>query len=326
MRVLVTGAAGFIGSSIAARLLRDGHEVVGADALREYYDVRLKRASLARLEGERFTFRAVDLATADLDELLDGVDLVFHEAGQPGVRSSWGTEFDVHVRDNIVATQRLLEAARRSSTLRRFVSASSSSVYGTADRYPCRETDVPRPASPYGVSKLAAEQLCTLYGRNFDLPTVSLRYFSVYGPRQRPDMAFTRFIGRALAGRPIPILGDGTQIRDFTFVDDVVEANLAAAAADLEGGEVLNVAAGASVDLNATLDILEGIIGHPIRRDHSDRVPGDVLRTGGSSERAHELIGWVPRVTLEAGLQQQVAWFTAEGIDHAGELDLPDAA
>ena len=198
MKALVTGVAGFIGSTLAKQLLSDGHEVIGIDALTDYYEVSIKRHNLAGIGRERFTFHHGDLNGLDLDDLLSGVDWVFHQAGQPGVRMSWGEDFAIYVRENVLATQRLLEAARRAPSLQRLVYASSSSVYGNADTYPTPETARTQPLSPYGVTKLAAEQLCSLYAANFGLPTVSLRYFTVYGPGQRTDMAFTRFVRAAV--------------------------------------------------------------------------------------------------------------------------------
>jgi len=319
VKYLVTGAAGFIGSALAARLLGEGHTVVGIDAMRPYYDLALKRANIAPLRAAGLTMIESDLQSIDLDEALDGVDVVFHEAGQPGVRSSWGSEFDVHLHDNIRATQRLLEAAQRTAGLKRLVYASSSSVYGSAARYPTIETDVPHPMSPYGVSKLAAEQLCTLYGRTFGVPTVSLRYFTVFGPGQRPDMAFSRFISAALSGGEISILGDGEQMRDFTFVEDVVDANLAAGVSTCDPGEVFNVSGGASITVNGALDAIESIVRSPLRRRYDDRVPGDVRRTGGSTDKIHAALGWQPSTSLEHGLRRQVEWLRARVVKRGSD-------
>jgi nucleoside-diphosphate-sugar epimerase len=313
VKALVTGAAGFIGSRIAARLLAEGHDVVGVDALTDYYDPRIKLANLERLAG-RFRFVEGDLNTVDLGALLDGVEVVFHEAGQPGVRASWGTSFQHYTADNIDATQRLLEAAVRSGGLRRFVYASSSSVYGDAERYPTRETDRPQPVSPYGVTKLAAEHLCVLYARNHGLPTVALRYFTVYGPGQRPDMAFTRFCTALRDGREIELYGTGEQVRDFTYVDDVVEANLRVAQADAAAvppGTVLNVAGGSSTTVNEVLELLGEISGETVRVARRPAVPGDVWRTGGSTDAIKAAIGWAPHVDLRTGLQEQYRWASA---------------
>lgn len=313
MKALVTGVAGFIGSNIARRLLADGHDVVGVDALTDYYDPQIKRSNLRRADDSRFRFVEGDLNTLDLASLLADTEVVFHEAGQPGVRSSWGRDFGRYASDNICATQRLLEEARQSGSLRRFVYASSSSVYGNAERYPTEETDRPQPVSPYGVTKLAAEHLCSLYAHNYGLPTVSLRYFTVYGPGQRPDMAFTRFCRWVHAGSPIQLYGTGEQIRDFTYVDDVVEANLRVGDADtaqVPAGAVYNVAGGSSVSMNEVLELLGTISGKEVRVERSAAVPGDVLRTGGTTDAIRRATGWDPKVGLREGLEEQYRWAT----------------
>uniref|UniRef100_A0A5Q5CC74 NAD-dependent epimerase/dehydratase n=1 Tax=Mycobacterium sp. (strain JLS) TaxID=164757 RepID=A0A5Q5CC74_MYCSJ len=310
-RVLITGIAGFVGSTLGERLIANDPsiEVIGIDRYTDYYPKSIKEANLEVLREYGVRILDEDILEANLDNLLDGVDVVFHQAGQPGVRRSWGDSFDAYLRDNILASQRLLEAARRSTSLRRFVYASSSSVYGDAERYPTLETDTPQPRSPYGVTKLAAEHLMGLYAQNFGVPTLSLRYFTVFGPRQRPDMAFTRFIARTLAGRPIEIFGSGEQIRDFTFVDDVVSANLAAAtAAGVLPGTVYNISGGASVTVNEILATLEEILDGPILTHRAETVAGDVFRTGGSNEAARRGIGWEPTVSLHEGLRRQVEW------------------
>lgn len=307
MKAVVTGAAGFVGSHLVERLVRDGWDVLGVDNLTPYYDVVQKRSNLAELGAlEGFESVSADLRTADLNPLLEGAPVVFHQAGQPGVRASWA-EFDSYVDHNILVTQRLLEAAREAS-VRRFVFASSSSVYGDADIYPTTEATLPRPKSPYGVTKLAAEHLCGVYARNWDLPTVSLRYFTVFGPRQRPDMAFHRLIEASLGRGTFPLYGTGEQIRDFTYVDDVVDANVVAAEADIDPGTVINIAGGTSVDLSTVISTVEdlagraaAISGHPVQA-------GDVRRTGGSTDVARSVLGWEPRVGLEEGLSRQIEW------------------
>ena len=311
MRALVTGTAGFVGSTLARRLLADGHDVVGVDSVNDYYDRQLKRANLGRLASTGFQFVEADLNAVDLPSLLARTEVVFHLAGQPGVRSSWGSEFDRYVTDNVRATQRLLEAALHADRLRRFVFASSSSVYGDAERYPTEETDRPQPLSPYGVTKLAAEHLCTLYARNHGVPTVSLRFFTVYGPRQRPDMAFTRFCRAVSDGREIEVYGTGEQVRDFTYVDDVVEANLQVGTADIgsvPAGSVFNVAGGSSTTVNEVLALLGEISGRAVRVVRGAPVLGDVLRTGGSTEALSKATGWMPRVGLREGLEEQYRW------------------
>jgi UDP-glucuronate 4-epimerase len=308
VRILITGAAGFVGSAIARRLLNDGHSVIGVDSLSDYYDVGLKEANLRRLEGSGFRFISGDLNTLDLDAMLDGVEIVYHEAGQPGVRKSWGSDFAIYSRANIDATQRLLEAVRGSGTLKKFVYASSSSVYGDAEKYPTTETDLPRPVSPYGVTKLAGEHLCSLYASNFSVPTVSLRYFTVYGPGQRPDMAFTRFAMASANNTPITLYGTGEQIRDFTYIDDVVEANILAGFGSAAPGSVFNVAGGSSISVNEVLKLIETLSGNVLNIIRAGTVAGDVLRTGGSTAAIERELGWKPRVQIQDGLERQLAW------------------
>lgn len=310
MRALVTGAAGFIGSSLAERLAADGWDVVGVDNFSDYYSEKRKRANLTEAGGgERFEFFEVDLRSTRLEELLDGVDVVFHLAAQPGVRRSWEA-FDSYSENNISVTNRLLLAARGSG-LRRFVYASSSSVYGAASSYPTAENTTPKPHSPYGVTKLAGEHLCRVYAGSFGIPTVSLRYFTVYGPRQRPDMGMHRLIEAALDDRPFPLYGDGTQVRDFTFVGDVVEANLAAATADVEPGAVFNVSGGSEVSLREVIETVEELTRAPIRLDRKGAQPGDVARTGGDTSLAAAELAWAPQVNLHSGLHAQISWHRA---------------
>jgi nucleoside-diphosphate-sugar epimerase len=307
MHAVVTGAAGFIGSHLVERLVSDGHPVRAIDCLTPYYDVRRKRENLDAIDVlPGCTVLEADLRTCDLSELLEGVDAVFHQAGQPGVRASWD-HFGSYVEHNVIATQRLLEAVRGSG-VRRFVFASSSSVYGDAPTYPTSEDDPPAPVSPYGVTKLAAEHLCGVYARNWGVPTVSLRYFTVFGPRQRPDMAMHRLIEAALSEQPFPMFGDGTQVRDFTFVGDVVEANVLAGSSAVPPGTVLNVAGGTASTLLEVLRIVEELTGHAVTLDRRPMERGDVRRTGGSIERTNALLGWRPTVSLREGLARQVAW------------------
>ena len=308
MNTLVTGAAGFIGSTLVERLLDEGDHVVGVDCFTDYYAPESKCRNVERaLESDRYRLRAVDLRTADLDELLDGIDVVYHQAGQPGVRLSWDDGFAMYESCNVTATQRLLEAATRAG-VRRVVYASSSSVYGNAEHYPVTEQTLPRPHSPYGVTKLAAEHLGGLYAANYDLPVVSLRYFTVYGPRQRPDMAIHRLIEAALDDRPFPLYGDGSHIRDFTFVDDVVDANVRAGRAEVEPGTVVNVCAGGSTRMSELIEAVGAAVGRPVRIDALPEQPGDVFRTGGDGSRARALLGWQPSHTLIDGIERQTLW------------------
>ena len=313
MTVLVTGVGGFIGSTLAERLVRDGEEVVGIDNFSDYYDPEIKRANLSGLtECENFRLVEGDLNRIDLGPIVRGLDAIYHQAGQPGVRQSWGNDFVRYVDANIAATQKLLESARsHAPRLTRFVYASSSSVYGDAEQFPTRELDRPQPRSPYGVTKLAAEHLVTLYATNYQLPTISLRYFTVYGPRQRPDMAFNRFISSALRGEPLPVYGSGDQIREFTYVDDIVDANLLASTAHIDPGTVVNLSGGSAISVNSVLDLLSDLHGQELQIDRGEPALGDVTRTGGDTELARALLGWKPRVTIEEGLALEYEWLAA---------------
>jgi nucleoside-diphosphate-sugar epimerase len=301
----VTGAAGFVGSHLSAALLDDGTEVLGVDAFTDYYSRLRKEQNLAHLRGRPgFSFVEADLSEAPLAPLLDGVDRVFHLAGQPGVRASWGPDFVQYVRHNIVATQRLLEASML-HPLRKFVFSSSSSVYGDAEAYPTPESLRPQPVSPYGVTKLAAEHLCEVYRTSFGVPVASLRLFTVYGPRQRPDMAFSRLVRAALAGEEFEVYGDGEQTRDFTFVGDVVQAMRDAAASCWCG--VANVGGGSRTSLNAVLDIVRDLCGE-LRIVRRPQATGDVRHTAADTSVAAAAFGYRPRTSLPEGLAAMVAW------------------
>ena len=307
-RVVVTGAAGFIGSHLCERLLGDGHEVTGIDSFSDYYERGRKEQNLETLRRDgRFTLEELHLVAADLSKPLRGAKVVFHLAGQPGVRPSWGGHFDRYVQDNIVATQRLLEALREVA-VERLVFASSSSVYGDAEMFPTKETALPRPVSPYGMTKLAAEHLTFVYLRNFGIPTTSLRYFTVYGPRQRPDMAFVRFMDALVASHEIEIYGDGEQTREFTFVSDAVDGTVKAASADVVG-QIVNLGGGSRVTVNRVLATLEDISRLQARRKFLPAAPGDPRHTGASINVARERLGWEPRVALREGLTKQWQWF-----------------
>ena len=310
MRCLVTGVAGFIGSTLAERLVALGHDVLGIDCFTDYYPRGNKEANLVKLRsGPRFTFQELDLAVVDLAPLVKGADAIFHQAAQAGVRASWGKTFETYTSCNVLATQRLLEAAKAAGTVERFVYASSSSVYGDTTDLPMRETSRPRPFSPYGVTKLAAEHLAELYRENFGVPTVSLRYFTVYGPRQRPDMGFHRFIARLLRGEPLPVYGDGEQTRDFTFIDDIVEANLLSLNEGAAG--VYNIGGGSRVTLNDVLATLGELTGRQVTLDRQGKQPGDVRHTAADTSRARSELGYQPVVSLREGLARQVEWMRA---------------
>lgn len=307
-RVAVTGAAGFIGSHLCERLLADGHEVVGIDSFTDYYDRSLKERNLeAARANTSFALEEVDLVDGDLHGPLSGVRIVYHLAGQPAVRPSWGRDFDRYVRDNILATQRLLEALRRLQ-VERLVFAGSSSVYGNAEVFPTKETTLPRPISPYGMTKLAAEHLAMVYMRSFGIPAVSLRYFTVYGPRQRPDMAFSRFMHALVNGEEIEVFGDGEQTREFTYVSDAVDGTVKAATADV-AGQIINLGGGSRVTVNRVLDTLEDISHTKTKRRHLPAAAGDPRHTGASINLARERLGWEPRVSLHEGLSEQWEWF-----------------
>jgi nucleoside-diphosphate-sugar epimerase len=304
MITLVTGAAGFVGSHLCQALLDDGAQVVAVDCFTDYYGRAAKEEHLAPLLGRPgFSFVEADLSAAPVAPLLDGVDRVFHLAGQPGVRASWGPDFDLYLRHNVAATQRLLEACK-DRPLDKLVYSSSSSVYGDAEAYPTPESLRPRPVSPYGVTKLAAEHLCETYRTSFGVPAVSLRLFTVYGPGQRPDMAFARLVRAALSGEPFEVYGDGRQTRDFTFVADVVRAMRDAADSPWCG--VANIGGGARTSLNEVLEIVAELCGD-LRLVRRPRAVGDVRDTAADISTAQAAFGYRPRTSLREGLAAMVA-------------------
>jgi UDP-glucuronate 4-epimerase len=312
MRALVTGCAGFIGSQLAESLLSDGHEVVGVDALTDTYASEVKLGNLERAkEFDTFRFLAVDLTQTHLGALVEECDAIFHLAAEPGVRTSWGDRFESYTRNNVVATQRLLEAAKDWPD-KRLVFASSSSVYGDAEVLPTPEDVLPRPFSPYGVTKLAAEHLCVLYQGNYGVQTVPLRFFSTYGPRQRPDMAFHRFCRAALHREPLTVFGNGEQTRDFTFVADVVSATRAAAISPAAPGHIYNVGGGSRVSVNEALELIASFAGHPLEVRHLESEKGDVRNTGADTSRARRDLGFNPTTTVEAGLQAEFEWMLSQ--------------
>jgi nucleoside-diphosphate-sugar epimerase len=307
MKSIITGAAGFIGSHLAEKLLLLGHEVVGVDKFLDNYPQRFKESNLAAFRShEKCKVIESDIRDLNLHELLEDADYIFHLAGQPGVRASWGAEFTRYTENNIMATQMLLEAAKGKS-LRKFVYASTSSVYGDTRDLPMRENGLTRPVSPYGVSKLAAEHLCYLYGKSFAVPTVALRFFTVYGPRQRPDMFFHILMRALLRDEEVPLYEDGEQTRDFTFCSDIVDGVLGAAS--YEGtGEVFNLGGGSETSLINAIALAERIAGRKARIKRGGRQKGDVRHTSASLEAARSKIGYAPRVQLEEGLARQWQW------------------
>ena len=309
-RVLVTGTAGFIGSHLSERLIAMGHTVVGVDCFTDFYARSLKEANLVRLlDHSSFRFRELDLSIDDLDGLLEGVDVVFHLAAQAGVRGSFGESFATYLRNNLYATQRLLEAAVV-DPVRAFVYASSSSVYGNAPLYPTSEETPRRPVSPYGMTKAATEDLTATYYRCFGVPVVGLRYFTAYGPRQRPDMAFSRFLRAILHGEPLTLLGDGTQVRDFTYVDDIVAGTIAAARHG-RGNRAYNIGGGRSVQLITAIQTIERLAGRRARLQQAPPQLGDAYRTGCDCGLAVSELAYAPQTLLEDGLAAQLEWVLA---------------
>jgi nucleoside-diphosphate-sugar epimerase len=309
--VLVTGAGGFIGSHLAQVCLERGHRVLGIDSFTSYYEPELKRANVTQMdEHGAWTFLEGDLMELDLASLLDGIEVVFHLAAQPGVRASWGQTFGAYVDSNVTALQRLLEASR-SVALERFVFASSSSVYGDAERLPTSEEAPLQPISPYGATKALGEHLCRLYHRNHALPTVTLRYFTVYGPRQRPDMAFNKLIRAALEQEEIVIYGDGGQTRDFTFVGDTVDGTIAAAE-NGQPGAVYNLGGGARTSMNEVLEMIADLTGEELNVRRAAVQAGDARDTAADTSRARAQLGFAPSCSLYRGLGEQVAWHRDE--------------
>ncbi len=304
---LVTGAAGFIGSHMAEALVKRGYRVIGIDTFVDYYPRAMKEANLARLRhSSHFQFREADLRAVDMTDLLHGVDYIFHLAAQAGVRNSWGESFVPYVEHNVLATQRLLEAAKQGS-VRRVIYASSSSVYGNSPVQPAREDGPVMPISPYGVTKLAAEYLCRLYTTEYGLPTISLRFFTVYGPRQRPDMAFHKFIRAILRNEPITIYGDGEQSRDFTYIDDIIAACLAAMH-NGRSGACYNLGGGGRVTVNEVIGMLEQITGKRAQVIYQSRQLGDAAHTSADTTAARAELGFSPAFTLADGLRLETEW------------------
>lgn len=307
MKALVTGCAGFIGSHLSRRLLKEGFSVIGIDSLSEYYSVETKRKNLEPLMGNKdFKFHQADVLGFDFES--ESPETLFHLAAQPGVRTSWGDDFSIYTRNNVLATQHLLEKATRLGTLKKIVFASSSSVYGQTSAEKVTEDYPTRPFSPYGVTKLAAENLCSAYEANFGLPIVALRFFTVYGPRQRPDMAFSRLINAALTGQSFTLYGDGTQERDFTYIGDIIDGLLLAATSNNARG-VFNIGGGHVVSMNEVIHLVEKISKKSINVVQSSAQKGDVTRTSADISKISKLLGYRPHVTIEEGLELQISNF-----------------
>lgn len=307
MKSIVTGAAGFIGSHLCSRLLSRGEDVIGIDSFLDYYPRRIKEMNMAPLQqNPKFVFREANILDVNWSDLLEGVDVVYHLAAQAGVRASWSKSFVIYTRNNIEATQLMLEEAKNAG-LKKFVYASTSSVYGDIADIPMKEESLMKPVSPYGVTKLAAEGLCYLYWKSFGVPCVSLRYFTVYGPRQRPDMAFYRFLLAALEGRSITIFEDGKQTRDFTYVDDIVTGTILAGERGREG-ETYNLGGGSRITVNEILEILGEITGRKLDVNYAEKQKGDMRHTFASTEKARADFGYVPDVSVRQGLKEEFEW------------------
>lgn len=315
-KAVVAGVAGFVGSHLAERLLDEGFDVAGIDCFTDYYDPEKKRRNLRAIRDRKgFRLFDLDLRVADLGEPLDAADHVVFLGGQPGVRTSWGRGMQACMSHNVAALGNVLDQCR-ARELVSFVVASSSSVYGDADRAVV-ESRPPSPLSPYGVSKVAAEALCALYTTSFGLPTVVLRYFTVYGPRQRPDMLVARLVDSALGGPPVTIFGDGRSRRDFTYVADTVDATVAAMLGGLSPGTVLNVTSGTPTAVDDVIATVAAVVGRPLAVEYVPAARGDVHCLTGATERARLLLGWRARTTLADGIATHAAWSAAER-SHAG--------
>jgi UDP-glucose 4-epimerase len=301
VKALVTGCAGFIGSHLAGRLLEEGYEVVGIDCFTPYYPKEIKDRNIASALKQRH-FKFIEADILDLKEFPE-VDYVFHQAAQPGVRGSWGDKFEIYVWNNILATQKLLEFYKDES-LKKFIYASSSSIYGDAE-LPLKESAAPKPVSPYGVTKLAGENLCYLYHKSYEMPTISLRYFTVYGPRQRPDMAIHKMVSAISNGEKVAVFGDGKQTRDFTYIDDVTEANVLAARSEVQG-KVFNIGGGSRISVNDLVRLISKLLNKEAKITHIEEQKGDVRHTLAHIEQAGKELGWRPQIEITEGLRRYI--------------------
>jgi nucleoside-diphosphate-sugar epimerase len=306
--VIVTGAAGFIGSHLTERLLKDGFNVTGIDCFTDYYSKEIKQKNISNFwNNKNFKLIESDLMDIDLDTLLSKNKILFHQAAQPGVRASWGNQFQTYVKDNIQVTQKILESAKNTNNLEKIILASSSSVYGNQQGIMIEDETMVKPISPYGVTKFASESLGILYHKNFGLPVTSLRYFTVYGPRQRPDMAFFRFIMANLSNQSIELFGDGSQKRDFTFITDIVEANIKTLENDVDGG-ILNVGGGSVRSINEVLNLISSQTGNENKINFKDKQKGDVEKTEAGIKNIKKKLNFKPEISLEEGLPLEIEW------------------
>ena len=304
MKALVTGCAGFIGSHLTEKLLIEGYSVTGIDCFSDYYSQKIKESNIAKAQkNKNFHFIEDDILSI---ENYPDVDYVFHQAAQAGVRASWGDYFSIYLKDNIQSTQRLLEWYKK-QPLKKFVYASSSSVYGDAP-LPMNEEMRLQPVSPYGVTKLAAEHLCYLYWKNYKVPTIALRYFTVYGPRQRPDMAIHLFVDAIMKNKPLTLYGDGSQTRDFTFVSDIVDANLLASKSSYEG-EVFNIGGGSRITVKKLINEIETACGKPAKINYEQKQKGDTRDTQANIQKAIDILHWDPKISIPEGIDIFVAWY-----------------
>lgn len=321
-KCLVTGVAGFIGSHLGERLIDIGYEVIGVDGFISYYSREIKERNLTKLmKSSRFKFIEGNLLDLDLASIISDVDYIFHQAAQAGVRTSWGADFYIYTENNIRATQYLLESSKNKK-IKKFIYASSSSIYGNCVDIPMRENSAPLPVSPYGVTKLAGEQLCYLYWKNYGIPVISLRYFTVYGPRQRPDMAFNRFTKAILEDKEIIVYGDGEQTRDFTYIDDIVNANILAMINGINGN-VYNIGGGSRIDLNNVIKLLEIITGKLAKIKKSENQYGDMRDTLADITKAKMELGYNPVVKIEEGLEKEYIWMKEGLLKFRNGNDIP---
>lgn len=305
---IVTGVAGFIGSHLAEKLIENKINVIGIDCFTDYYSKEIKIKNISNLvKNKNFSLVEKDIIDFDLSNIIKKSQYLFHEAAQPGVRASWGRQFEVYVKNNIMTTQKILESAKKEKCLDKIILASSSSVYGNQEGAMNEDNTLTRPVSPYGATKLATENLGNIYAENFDLPIISLRYFTVYGPKQRPDMAFSKFFKSNINGNEIEIFGDGAQIRDFTYISDVIEANILAMNSLCKTG-IFNIGGGSVHSINEILDMIEKITGKENIIKNKAKQKGDVFRTEANIVKAKKILNYNPKVAIEKGLEKQHQW------------------